>query len=590
MLSVLFVDDDAARGGDGLSWASAYNDLQSALGHSAIVNSDHVSENDVDQIWIAEGVYKPSVELEPGDARSASFALVDGVTLYGGFKGWETSLVRRSWAAYPTILSGDIGIAGDSSDNAYTVVYCGFGVEASVNGVTITRGNATAGSSSALHPEREKGGGIFNAGSLNLTNTTIIANIAGDGGGIYSDSGVLNVTSCRIRSNWASNNGGGIHGSGVITVTNSDLVANSSHSTGKSGGGGGIRFSEGALTVTNCTFAENPGGGLYCDGKARSSTAQVNNTLFSRNGAVLFFGDPVPVILDPDIVAHAGVVSGFYNFFRYGGDQTVFEDGVDGNILLDVRYLERYWCEWDQISPFFEHPVVFPGTAGDDPDTAEIDESSADSYGDLRLRIMRCLEPLFPAVDGGDNSLIPIDHFDVDDDGDTTEVLPMDIDRKNRIRDDDANGTATVNIGAYESTRLAGFGGIPGDLNGDGRVDGKDLDLVRSNWARDVFPGDSLAGDANGDGYVDAADLDIVRADWGRFDEYWKAGASSSNTAKASAEQDSREAATDAAFCDIQALAEANWHAAINALKNDADEPSGPKRRNAIDLAWFERR
>ena len=74
MLAVLMVDADAAPGGDGLAWGSAYNDLQGALSQAAVLNVDGDTLNDIDQIWIAEGSYTPSDELEPSDARSASFS------------------------------------------------------------------------------------------------------------------------------------------------------------------------------------------------------------------------------------------------------------------------------------------------------------------------------------------------------------------------------------------------------------------------------------------------------------------------------------------------------------------------------------
>ena len=143
MLSVLFVDDDAASSGDGAAWATAYDYLQDALSQAATVNSDDDTGNDVDQIWIAEGVYRPSAELEAGDPRSATFSLVDGVTLYGGFAGAETTLGERDWAAHETVLSGDLGLVDDASDNAYTVVYCGEDtVTAGLDGVSVTGGNA----------------------------------------------------------------------------------------------------------------------------------------------------------------------------------------------------------------------------------------------------------------------------------------------------------------------------------------------------------------------------------------------------------------------------------------------------------------
>jgi len=56
---------------------------------------------------------------------------------------------------------------------------------------------------------------------------------------------------------------------------------------------------------------------------------------------------------------------------------------------------------------------------------------------------------------------------------------------------------------------------MPGDLNGDGRVDSEDLNIVRAFWGQVVEPRDLARGDASGDGTVGAADLDVVRAHWG---------------------------------------------------------------------------
>ncbi len=56
---------------------------------------------------------------------------------------------------------------------------------------------------------------------------------------------------------------------------------------------------------------------------------------------------------------------------------------------------------------------------------------------------------------------------------------------------------------------------IPGDLDGDGFVNSRDLDIVRAWWGESVDPGNGNRGDANGDGLVNSADLDIVHANWG---------------------------------------------------------------------------
>jgi len=54
------------------------------------------------------------------------------------------------------------------------------------------------------------------------------------------------------------------------------------------------------------------------------------------------------------------------------------------------------------------------------------------------------LKPGSPCINAGDNSAIPVDEFDLDDDGDSNEPTPFDIDGKPRI----LNGT--VDVGAYE--------------------------------------------------------------------------------------------------------------------------------------------
>jgi hypothetical protein len=51
--------------------------------------------------------------------------------------------------------------------------------------------------------------------------------------------------------------------------------------------------------------------------------------------------------------------------------------------------------------------------------------------------------------------------------------------------------------------------GRPGDLSGDGTVDGEDLSQLLSRWG---LPG---AGDLDGSGIVDGGDLSQVLSDWG---------------------------------------------------------------------------
>src|SRR4029077_7774820 len=73
-------------------WATAFTDLQPALAAS----------NSGDEIWVATGTYKPTATAD----RTISFAMKDGVAIYGGFIGTETTRSQRNPIANPVTLSG----------------------------------------------------------------------------------------------------------------------------------------------------------------------------------------------------------------------------------------------------------------------------------------------------------------------------------------------------------------------------------------------------------------------------------------------------------------------------------------------------
>ena len=51
--------------------------------------------------------------------------------------------------------------------------------------------------------------------------------------------------------------------------------------------------------------------------------------------------------------------------------------------------------------------------------------------------------------------------------------------------------------------------GVPGDLNGDGRVNGADLGLLLAAWNSS-----DIAADLDGSGVVDGADLGLLLVEW----------------------------------------------------------------------------
>ena len=89
-------------------WATAYTDLQAALAAAA----------SGDEIWVAAGTYTPTATAD----RTISFAMKNGVAIYGGFDGTETTRGERDPSVNVTILSGDIGTPRLFGDNSFHVV------------------------------------------------------------------------------------------------------------------------------------------------------------------------------------------------------------------------------------------------------------------------------------------------------------------------------------------------------------------------------------------------------------------------------------------------------------------------------------
>jgi len=201
------------------------------------------------------------------------------VALYGGFAGTETLLTQRKPATNITILSGDIGVLNNNSDNSYHVV-AGGGTNntAILDGFQIRGGNAN----SSSFPDNA-GGGMYNNGSSpTLRNMTFSGNSANSGGGIYNASSsnptLINVT---FNGNSATSLGGGIYNllGNISMLTNVTFSGNSANS------GGGMFNGSSNPTLTNVTFSGNSvislGGGMY----NQTGSPTLTNVTFSGNSA-----------------------------------------------------------------------------------------------------------------------------------------------------------------------------------------------------------------------------------------------------------------------------------------------------------------
>ncbi|MDZ7717255.1 MAG: choice-of-anchor Q domain-containing protein [Balneolaceae bacterium] len=147
----IYVDASATGAGNGSSWNDAFPDLQDAISFA--------TEND--QIWIAEGTYYP------GTDRNDSFRIngnKNGLKIYGGFAGNESTRSGRDPGAHPVVLSGEIGTSGNHSDNSYHVLFFdgrnfdNITRATVLDGVTVTAGYARENATDFPH---NAGGGLF---------------------------------------------------------------------------------------------------------------------------------------------------------------------------------------------------------------------------------------------------------------------------------------------------------------------------------------------------------------------------------------------------------------------------------------------
>lgn len=299
----IYVDSAATTGANnGSDWANAFTDLQSALSSSC----------GVDTIWIAKGTYTP----DPLD-DTKSFELTSSTVLYGGFAGTESQLSQRLMDSISlhvvnqTILSGDIGILGNSADNSLHVISVQTtGASPQLNGLSIAYGNAKGLSRFPIPtntPEAHGGGIYVTNASISLDNCLFYQNRAySEGGALYIEEGrdSIKINACHFERNTAGSffvngNGGAIR----INSQNNVGISASTFVENIGGNGGGLKLFRSTSTLKDCKFIRNEalggdqnGGGVnlgagkhsFSNCEFRENKSRKGGGLSSSNGEVAF--------------------------------------------------------------------------------------------------------------------------------------------------------------------------------------------------------------------------------------------------------------------------------------------------------------
>lgn len=139
----------------------------------------------------------------------------------------------------------------------------------------------------------DKGGGIYNVGTMTIESSTISENTAREGAGIFNMDGELNVLQSAVLTNTATVRGGGVmnSGNGTTAIINTTFTGNSGD------GGSAVRndSSTGLLRLTYATVAGNTGdAALFNAGDFSDFTFQ--NTIIANNSGNNCSGTDIPII------------------------------------------------------------------------------------------------------------------------------------------------------------------------------------------------------------------------------------------------------------------------------------------------------
>jgi hypothetical protein len=190
-----------------------------------------------------------------------------------------------------TNTTTDIAIEGPDSD---TLTISGGGVVqvfSMATGVTATLSILTISGGSAA-----SGGGIDNAGTLTVNNSTIANNLATDTGGGVDNSGTMTINGGSVTGNTvmvAGNtvmvaDGGGIENTGTLTIGAATISGNLAEDTNPNqfADGGGVDNS-GTMTINESTISGNSADGGVGGGIDNlQGTATITNSTITGNTAV----------------------------------------------------------------------------------------------------------------------------------------------------------------------------------------------------------------------------------------------------------------------------------------------------------------
>ncbi len=211
-------------------------------------------------------------------ASSSTYTLTDGPFSADGANGLPSITSEIIINGNDATIQRDPSFAcPDPSNPEFRIFHVAGSGDLTLNDVTVS--NGCAGTES-------DGGGIYNAGTLNIGGSTLSGNTANFGGGINS-TGTLSISDSVLSNNTAVNGGGGINSTGALVITNCTL----SNNTTSYYGGGGIRKDGGTLNINDSGLSNNSatyGGAIY--NKSGTAAVDISNSAIYSNTVATWGG------------------------------------------------------------------------------------------------------------------------------------------------------------------------------------------------------------------------------------------------------------------------------------------------------------
>jgi CSLREA domain-containing protein len=209
--------------------------------------------------------------------------------------------------------NGTLSISNSIVSNSHAVY--GGGVYNDSAGTATVANNSVINGNSAL-----RGGGVYNQGNLLVDASTISNNTVPDcGGGIWNSGTLVIQNASTIGSGNTAGFGGGVYNSGSLTVTSSTVINNTAN---VNLGGGIFNDTGGVAAVTGATIQGNhsySGGGIYNNGTMTvQGASQIYSNLVNYDGAGIYNYKDGTLTIDGSTVA--------YNQGTYGGG--IFNGGT----------------------------------------------------------------------------------------------------------------------------------------------------------------------------------------------------------------------------------------------------------------------